>query len=120
MEKMTEKRQAPRYQIMEFGMLWRSGQEGAERVGPAIVTNVSLGGVQMKAKLGFESNAELTLELAGEKGPVFLPGDVRYSKNGTDDGVYTLGFRFKPKTSKDREELARYVMSLRDRVLFAG
>lgn len=49
MEKMTEKRQAPRYQIMEFGMLWRSGEEGAERVGPAIVTNVSLGGVQMKA-----------------------------------------------------------------------
>jgi hypothetical protein len=106
---------------MEFGMLWRKGQKGdSERVCPAIITNVSLGGVQMKTRMPIEPSQELTLELAGESGPVFLPGDVRYAKNGSADGIHTLGFRFKPETSKDREELAKFVLSLRERISVSG
>lgn len=99
-------------------MIWRKGAKGSERVCPAIVTNASIGGVQLRARKSFKESEELTLELAGDAGPLFLPGDVRYSHNGTPDGAITIGFRFRPKTAKERQELARFVMSLRDRITF--
>lgn len=98
-------------------MLWSKAGELSERIGPAMVTNVSIGGVQIRTKHPVEPNNGVVLELGTNEGPVFLPGDVRYSRNGHADGSYTLGVRFQPESKADRLALAQYVLNLKDQIL---
>lgn len=114
-----EQRVRPRYEVMEFGMLWRSNGQHSEPIASVVITNASLGGVQFQTAHPVEVDTEVVLELGGEKGSLFLPGDVRYVNNGVGN-LHTCGFRFKPRTRRDRQDLARYVFSIRDRVVEAS
>ncbi len=105
-----------RYDILECGMLWRPSGPLPERVGPALITNISIGGVQFRTKGCIESAEDLLLQLGSDDGPVFIPGRVRYLANGNANGMQTFGFNFIPKNVKDKEAIARYVMAIRDRV----
>lgn len=112
-----EKRQSERHSVLELGMLWSSAGESSARLGPAMITNVSIGGVQIHTKHAIKANETVVLELGTNEGPVFIPGDIRYSKNGHSEGSYTLGVRFQPETKADRQALAQYVLNLRDQIL---
>lgn len=114
-----ENRQKQRFPVMEFGMLWRPNGQVPDRVGPAVITNVSLGGVQFKAKHDFQPSEELYLELATDDGPILLPGDVRYALPD-GNGSATYGFRFQPRTKPERQAAARWVLSLSERQLVEG
>lgn len=96
-------------------MLWRPTDSVPERLGSALITNVSIGGVQLRTKMEFDSNQELLLQLGSEEGPLFIPGEVCYMSCAAE-GLQTVGFNFIPKTHRDREAIARYMMTLQQRV----
>lgn len=97
-------------------MLWRQDGTVPHRLAPALITNVSLGGVQLRTRADFDGEEELLLQLGSEEGPVFIPGKIKYTSAIQTDGFSTLGFSFLPKTLRDREAVARYVLNLQERV----
>ncbi len=115
----AEMRQQQRHPVLEFGMLWRPNGSVPCRVGSALITNVSLGGVQFKARQDLQPEEHLLLELATDDGPVFLPGDVRYVKPG-EDGTGTYGFRFQPCSKAERQAVAKYVLAINERDFASG
>lgn len=108
--KSGERRTVPRFGMLECGVLWGDGPEGPRRLGTVLVTNASMGGLQLRSQIPPPHNQRLILELGSEDGPLFLPGEVRYVKQ--DNGVPTLGFKFAPESDQDREAVARYVLML--------
>jgi hypothetical protein len=114
-----ERRQQTRHEVVEFGMLWRPNGQVPHRIGPAVITNVSLGGVQFKARYDLQKDEKLFIELATEEGPVMLPGDVRYATKD-ESGAGTFGFRFQPESRTERQAVARWVLSLTDRDFVTG
>ncbi len=111
-----EKRQSERHPFYELGMLWSAKGEASTRLGSAMVTNVSIGGVQVRTKHPAKKDDSIVLELGTDDGPVFLPGGVRYSRNGHADGSYTLGVKFQPETKEDRQALAQFVLGFKDKI----
>ncbi len=105
-----ERRNVPRFGMLECGVLWLDGEGGPKRLYPVVITNASMGGVQMRSKGTPPQNARLFLELGSENGPLYLPGEVRYVAE--TDGVKTFGFKFVPESDDDREAIAQYVLML--------
>lgn len=116
-----EQRDEPRYELLEFGMIWRPTDSVPERVGPGVITNASIGGVQVKTREALAPNDEILLELGPCGDPLYLPCDVRYvgQRNG-EDRARTVGVRFNPKSRSEHRAIARYVLSVRDRICDTG
>lgn len=108
--KNGERRNVPRFGMLECGVLWEDGPEGPTRLGTVLVTNASMGGLQLRSQAPPPHNQRLMLELGSEDGPLFLPGEVRYVNQ--ESGVPTFGFKFVPESDDDREAVARYVLML--------
>lgn len=118
----SDKRAMPRFDVLEFANLWRNNGSGPEKLGGAVITNASLGGVQLYTKEPVQAEESLMLEVATEDGVHFIKGDIRYSgKNGDEQrsAAKTLGFRFSPSNRSEREVIAKFVIGLSDR-MFAG
>ncbi|MER3413640.1 MAG: hypothetical protein C4341_05265 [Armatimonadota bacterium] len=108
--KSGERRNVPRFGLLECGVIWQGGQDGPKRLGTVVVTNASMGGLQLRSQVPPPHNQRLMLELGSEDGPLFLPGEVRYVNQ--EDGVQTFGFKFVPESDDDRKAVARYVLML--------
>ena len=111
----SEKRTDVRYDVLECGMLWRPNGTVPERVGSALITNASISGVQLRTKTPLEASEDLMLQLGSEEGPMFIPGTVKYMRDETE-GTLAIGFHFEPKTYRDREAIAKYMLTLKERV----
>jgi hypothetical protein len=105
-----ERRNVPRFNMLECGVLWLDGDRGPERLHPVMITNASMGGVQLRSAQPPPQNARLFLELGTDNGPLYLPGEVRYIAE--TDGVKTFGFKFVPESDEEREAIAQYVLML--------
>lgn len=108
--KNGERRHVPRFSMLECGVLWEDDEQGPRRLGSVLVTNASMGGLQLRSQYPPPQNRHLMLELGSEDGPLFLPGEVRYVTQ--ENGVQTFGFKFAPQSDDDREAVARYVLML--------
>jgi hypothetical protein len=111
----SEKRSDVRYDVLECGMLWRPNGTIPERVGPALITNASISGVQLRTRTSLAAAEDLLLQLGSEEGPMFIPGTIKYVRS-TDEGATAIGFHFEPRTYRDREAIAKYMLTLKERV----
>jgi hypothetical protein len=112
-----DKRNDVRYDVLECAMLWRPGGASPERVGSVLITNASIGGLQLRTKTAIEPGQDFLLQIGSEEGPLFLPCRIRYAEgNGHANGTSVLGCNFEPKNFRDREAIGKYVLMLRDRV----
>jgi hypothetical protein len=110
-----DKRAANRMQLFELAMLWRlENGAGPLRLGTAMLTNASLGGVQLRTREHLADNDDLIIEVGDDEGPLFLPGSIRYSLNGGPEPG-TFGVRFTPKSRAERQAVAKFVLSLAER-----
>ena len=110
-----ERRERPRYELLEIGVLWREKSGGRERVGSALITNASMGGVQIRTREDLHPGEQVLLELGSDQGPLYLRVDVRYAERQGGDGLLVAGLRFNPQSERDHRALARYLLSVRDR-----
>lgn len=98
-------------------MIWRPNGLGKICLGPGLITNAGVGGLQIKTRVETKPEDELILEIGPPSGRVMIPGDVRYcrpSENGC--GICTIGIRFAPVTRTERQALAKFLLTLKDRV----
>ncbi len=116
-----EHRDKPRYELLEFGMIWRPTGPVPERVGPGMITNASIGGVQFKTREELAPNEAILLELGSAEDPLFLPCEIRYAEHRDGENrILTVGVRFNPKTRAEQKAVAKYMLSVKDRVCATG
>lgn len=108
--KNGERRNVPRFDMLEAGVLWEDDEQGPKRLGSVVITNASMGGLQLRSQCSPPQNRRLMLELGSEDGSLFLPGEIRYVTE--EAGVQTFGFKFAPQDDGDRQAVARYVLML--------
>ncbi len=110
-----ERRERPRYELLEMGVLWRERGQERERVGSALITNASIGGVQVRTREDLHPGEQVLLELGSEQGPLYLRVDVRYAERQGCDGLLVAGLHFCPRSEREQRALAKYLLSVRDR-----
>lgn len=110
-----ERRERPRYELLEMGVLWREKGSARERVGSVLITNASIGGVQIRTREDLHPGEQVLLELGSEQGTLFLRMDVRYAERQGSNGLLVAGLHFCPQSERDQRALAKYILSIRDR-----
>jgi len=100
-----------------MAMIWRPNGLGKICLGPGLITNAGVGGLQIKTRVEAKPEEELIVEVGSQNGRFMIPGDVRYCRPSESGcGICTVGLRFAPVTRMERQVLARFLLSLKDRV----
>lgn len=103
----SEQRQYLRYQILDYASVFLPGS--AEPV-PAMLTDIGLGGAQVRSQLPMPVEGRITIRLAGGSGKaVDLPAEVRHCTQVEGTSLYGSGVRFMPKTHAQKMALAEFV-----------
>ncbi len=115
-----DQRRHTRYELVDFALLEARSLEEPVR---CVITDVSLGGIQVRSKIAPPIGEHCVLHIAqlGRK-PIKVRGEVRHSEFIEGSDLFGSGFRFLPETHEDRIEIMEYVhgVFLRRSELMAG
>jgi len=118
--KGKDQRRHVRYELVDFALLESPSTQEPIR---CVVVDVSLGGIQVRSKIGLPVGEQCTLHIAqlGAK-PLKVRGEVRHIENIKGSELIGTGLRFLPETHEDRVAIMEYVhgVFLRRSDLMAG
>lgn len=106
-----ERRANSRLELLEYAIITKSERvtSGASR---SVVTDVSLGGLQVRSRDKFECGTCCRLNIGRlMDAPLEIDAEVRYCKEIPDSGLYSTGFRVLPASPDQRSGWADFVHS---------
>ena len=105
-----EKRRYVRYELLDYAQLDLHGLDEQVSV---VVTDIGLGGLQVRTKSDLEKGTSCNIRIAGE-GDVehHLPGEVRHSATIPRTDLFAIGIRFTPVTHEERIAVAEFVHTI--------
>lgn len=107
---VRDRRSAARFQMLEYAVIEAPALESQVR---SVVTDVSLGGLQVRSRCQFEDGSQLSLSIGrGGSQPVALKAEVRYSAPIEASDLYSTGLRVAASTPEERMRWAEYVHSI--------
>ena len=115
-----EKRRYVRYELLDYALLDFHGTDEAVSV---VVTDIGLGGLQVRTKEALEHGTPCHIHIAGEAGVEhLLPGEIRHTQAIPRTDLYAIGIRFTPTTHEERIAVAEFVHAIfrRQAESFAG
>lgn len=103
----TESRRYKRWDIFEYAMIEKEGADAD----PAIVVDLSLGGLQSRSKIQYEAGEICSVLIArSANDPIVIRAEVRYCRPVNEEtGVFVTGLRFLPESVEQRISLVHYI-----------
>jgi c-di-GMP-binding flagellar brake protein YcgR len=103
----SDSRQYKRWDIFEYALVHVEGEEAAE---PAIVVDLSLGGLQARSRRKYPPGSLCTVSITGENDEaIFTQAVIRYSNQLPNSDLFATGFRFVPSNVEERVGLVNYI-----------
>lgn len=103
-----ELRKHARFELFEYAMIRVEGRNDPIR---SVITDISIGGTQVRCRHEIPSGLTCTLEMnhpeTGEQ--CVVHAEVRYCNTIPDSDLWGVGFRFTPATADERVTIVRYV-----------
>lgn len=105
-----EKRRYVRYELLDYALLDLGGLEDPVSV---VVTDIGLGGLQVRTKSELERGRACHIRIAGEgQTEHMLPGEIRHSAEIPRTDLHAIGIRFTPTTHEERIAVAEFVHAI--------
>lgn len=105
----NEGRRYKRWDIFEYALISREGEPDSE---PAIIVDLSLGGLQVRSRTPFPAGDMCVVSIAEDnENSITTHAEVRYSYIIPDTDLYATGFRFMPGSVEQRVALVNYIHS---------
>lgn len=106
---VRDRRTASRFQMLEYAVI----DPGVQPLIRSVVTDVSLGGLQVRSRHQFSSGIKISLKIGrGEAQPVALMAEVRYSTPIDESDLFSTGLRVHAATPEERIQWAEYVHAI--------
>lgn len=106
----SDRRRHARFELLDYAFITQEGQQESTR---CIVVDISLGGLQVRARNPFVSGAVYQITIGqGESNPITVKAEARHSKSLEDSDLYSTGFRLVPTTAVERIEWVEYVHNI--------
>lgn len=103
----SDRRRHARFELFDYAIM-ESLDGGEQR--QAVVTDVSLGGLQIRTREKFESGHKYRFTIGrGDQKPVIVTAEVRFVGPIEDTDIYSIGFRCSPQTALERIAWVEYV-----------
>ena len=103
----AEKRRYVRYELLDYAVL---DLDAADAPVSVVVTDIGLGGLQVRAKAPLPHGVGLTVRIAtADGGEHHLPGEVRHTAPIAKTDLHAIGVRFTPRTHEERLAVAEFV-----------
>ncbi|MBL8086769.1 MAG: PilZ domain-containing protein [Chthonomonas sp.] len=100
-------RRFSRFDTLEYALLMSSGLDEPL---PAIIVDISLGGLQLRTRVPLESGDEFLMQIGqGYENPITTAVEVRYCAKIPHTGLHSVGVRFLPGHSEQRMRLVHYI-----------
>lgn len=104
-----ERRSSTRLELLEYAIITKP-EKAASPASRSVVTDVSLGGLQVRSRDKFESGCCCRLNIGRlMDSPLEIDAEVRYCKEIPDSGLYSTGFRVLPASPDQRSGWADFV-----------
>ncbi|MBI5708393.1 MAG: PilZ domain-containing protein [Armatimonadetes bacterium] len=106
----SDGRRFERFDILDYAMLSSKNHKEPFRT---VIVDIGLGGLQLKSKDQLPVGEVCSIQIAREEAdPLCTTGEVRYSRQAEDKGLYSSGFKFLPSNHVERAAIAEYVHSV--------
>ena len=103
----SEGRRYKRWDIFEYALIHREGEQHSE---PAIIVDLSLGGLQVRSRTPYPAGDMCLVSIAEDDDTsISTHAEVRYSYVLPDSDLYATGFRFMPGSVEQRVALVNYI-----------
>lgn len=103
----SESRRYKRWDIFEYALVYQEGQQLAD---PAIIVDLSLGGIQVRSRTQFPAGELCLISIAEDtESSITTHAEVRYSYVLPESDLYATGFRFTPGCIEQRIALVNYI-----------
>lgn len=100
-------RRFSRFETLEYALLT---SEGVDEPLPAVIVDISLGGLQLRTRVPLEPGDEYLMQIGqGGEHPIMTAVEVRYSAKIPHTGLHSVGVRFLPGHSEQRMRLVHYI-----------
>lgn len=105
-----EKRRYVRYELLDYALLDLHGMDEQVSV---VVTDIGLGGIQVRTKGDLEKGLSCHVRIACEDGNEYLlPGEIRHSATISRTDLFAIGIRFTPISHEERIAVAEFVHAI--------
>lgn len=104
-----EKRRYVRYELLDYAVLDLAGYDDLVSV---VVTDIGLGGLQVRTKIALEHGLGCQIRISGDEGEHLLPGEVRHVQSIPRTDLWAIGIRFTPATHDERIAVAEFVHAI--------
>src|SRR5690606_21249063 len=102
-----ERRTEPRLELLEYAIVTPNGRNEAFR---SIISDVSLGGLQVRSKCQLEEGIECRLQIGRlAETPLDVQATLVYSRPIADSDLFASGFRINPATNEEKKAWAEFV-----------
>jgi len=110
----TEKRRYIRYELLDCAVLeledWDGLDDNSGEPLAVVVTDIGLGGLQIRARQLVPTGTPCTVRIATESGREHrLPAEVRHGAAVPKTDLVAVGLRFTPRTHEERIAVAEFV-----------
>lgn len=103
----SEKRRYLRYEVVDFAKV---STRDATTAFHAVVTDIGLGGLQLRARQWLESGIRVTVEVGRtDLPPLCLMGEVSHCSVLPESDLCGVGVRFTPHNHEERMAIVEYV-----------
>ncbi len=108
-ENANEKRLDPRYEILEYAMVFEKDQTEAVR---GVIVDIGLGGLQLRSRSHLNVGSICDMNIGNlNSAPIKIRGEVRHSQPVQGSDLIASGIRFLPQTPAERATVAEFVHS---------
>lgn len=102
-----ERRTEPRLELLEYAIVTPIGKDEAFR---SIISDVSLGGLQVRSKCQLEEGIECTLQIGRlAEQPLEVKATLVYSRPIADSDLFASGFRINPANNEEKRAWGDFV-----------
>jgi hypothetical protein len=103
----TDKRRYIRYELLDYAVMTIEGQTETVNV---VITDIGLGGIQIRTKALLNSGGRCVIQVACDKGETLdLRGEIRHISPVSNSDLFSAGVRFVPENHEERMSVAEFV-----------
>lgn len=103
----NENRRFKRWDIFEYALIFEENEVEPE---PAIIVDLSLGGIQARSRRPFPAGGICLISIAdGDNNSITTHAEIRYCHQLPNSELYSAGLRFIPGSVEQRVALVNYI-----------
>jgi c-di-GMP-binding flagellar brake protein YcgR len=103
----SDKRRYVRYELLDYAVMSVDGEINPVNI---VITDIGLGGIQIRSKSTLVSGSKCTIHVACMDGTdLDLRGEVRHATAVNNSDLYSAGVRFIPENHLERMAVAEFV-----------